>query len=325
MKTTIEAPRLAVAFALWKLTPKKGKNPEGKNFSTFTKERCYGEPDERTGQVADAWAVSEFDPKAILQRFGASRYQVEWMTGKGERVGVKQFVVDQPSSSRRRGASSLRTSPEPETEGSTARRGGAWDLASLGPMELLELMDRRADAERERNRADAEAQRDRDRQYFQQQQALMVSQQQSMMNMFATLRPSTPDAGAFDPNLIRREMAVTMREQMHLLRAEVTGMIPQAQEPDDPAPRNLAEATERVGIELVQELATEAPEFLKAAIPKFFQWMKQSGVKPSAKMRRKLTAYAQAQAAAEDILSRAPNGTVVEPEEEEDDEHADPQ
>jgi hypothetical protein len=325
----IQPPPTAAHFQLWMLTPNPGRSKEtGRRYRTQKPKRLYGEASE-DGRVVEVWPISAFDPRTFVRRWGPGRYRVQWIDGSGDNCGSKTFLLTDPSPAKSVEATrSLRARGE-DAEGDRVAVGGVYGgggmgALSLGPLELMQLLDQRAEREHARAASESEARMQRDREFF---AAMQMQQQQLLAVVLKGGAGRSSDAAAFDPNLIRRELAVTMREGMQQLRADLSGQLAQLDlggggDEDEVPPKDLSEATERMGIELVQELTKEAPELLQKAIPAFWKFLTKQGYEPSAKMRARVARTEQQRLAAARV-ARAVEGLQTPEEEEPEEEEAD--
>jgi hypothetical protein len=306
--TSLTVPQGALAFAVWRVTLQSGKNAEGKKWTRARAERLKGDPDAR-GRVADAWPVDQFDPAAILARWGEGRYRVEFLDGKGVRVGDALDVTlaaPPPDAPANAAAPPLRppakkrpaAAADVDAEGDAApvrnvlsRLAGGSDAFAF----MMFLEEQRRDA-RAAERAEADARSDRDRAFFN-------TQLEIVRGMYAQ-RPGAEQAGG-SPELLRRELAVEMREQSLALDKKITGMLERfaatvdTGDDDDDPPRTAKEAARRVGIDMIEELGEAGPDIVNGFIAVAGQYLRKRGIAVSPRMRKQIAELERAQKAAE--------------------------
>jgi hypothetical protein len=275
----VSPPADATHFSLWRTYLEKGG--DGKTHGRNGK-RVTGEP-LSDGTVPDSWPVAEFSMTLILETFGPARYRVEWYGQDGERITPgATFEVAQPTkkaaAGARLGARKRVRSPEPDDDDpdDEPRARGRAAPSGFGVLEMMAMMRE----ERTAAAVQAQQQAERDRQFFMQMQA----QQTSMLT--AIMGRPVP-AGAPD-DLVRREIAVGIREAEQRLRAEM-GEIEDEPE-DDAPPADMQEAIERMGIGLVEHITGQAPEFAQKMIGIFGSLAERAGVQPSAETQARIAA-----------------------------------
>lgn len=326
MNPAIAPPAGAVFFALFRLVEVKGRNKEtGKKWRSPRKERLYGDAT-NDGTMQEQWPVREWSVKSIAERYGGGRYIVHWLGGGGDRLSSRSFVV----TGAQRGVSTFRPKPDAGDEpdqggGGRARRGR--DLGDLSPFELIQMLDERSERAMERARQESTAQRENDRMFM------------ATMMQLATAKPAaapTPAAAdtARELQLMRRELNVTIQEQMAGVKTHLAGLVDGLDtgggDDDLPVPKDLAEAAEQVGISLLREATAAAPDFVGQLLPMFVKALRAKGLKPSPATAKRLAALQAQQAAAAAIAAQYPQivdpGDGDEEEEEPEDEGAqDPQ
>jgi hypothetical protein len=233
-------------------------------------------PPREDGTIPDSWPIAEFSPKALLEAWGDGKYQIEWYQEDGKRIGKTTYDVAFPAPAGPR-LRQRRTGPavEPEAEISAEAsplerlrtKGGA--TMSIMDYLILQREDAKAAADREerlaaRHREEAAAAQQRDREF--------------MGAIIATLKQPT-SAGAPDADLLRREMALAIREGLHTIRKDVSEQLAQipTEDPDDDEdgapPKDLDEAAERIGQQLLGKLENVTPEVVEKLIPRVNEWL----------------------------------------------------
>lgn len=259
-RMTITPPAGAVLWCCWRVISKNRAAGE-----SGRREKCTTEPGpEDQGQVRDAWPVSEWSTAKVLAQWGPGRYRVEWYDAKSDRMkefGALFDVAEAPS--RNRGPK-LRPSARAPLDASdpTPMQQAAAQLASssggIGIVELLTLLKSEREDAREREQQASERQ----------MQFMIQQQQQSTALLTALLQGKGTSAG--DLELMRRELAQTMREEMFRLRQQVMAQQPEEMAPDetDPEapPQDFGEAGERVAMSFMKQLEGMAPEALPKVI-----------------------------------------------------------
>lgn len=263
---TIKPPAGAVIWSVWRVISKN--RSAGINGS---RERCTTEPGpEDEGRVRDAWPIAEWSTAKVLAQWGPGKYRVDWYDAKGERM--KEFgaifdVAEQAPKGARgpklRPRAIMNEPAAPEAPAAVERVAQAVGSGSqIGLVELLALLQQREDA------AEQRAQRGSDR-FLE----LMVRMQEQQTNLLARMS-DRPSASA-DPELLRREMSQTIREQMFALRQELVRQAPDDDDDpdDDPegdnGPQDFGEAGERIAMRFMKELEGMAPE----ALPKVIEFI----------------------------------------------------
>ena len=261
---SLQAPPGAVAYRLWSLSLKMGgRTTEGgrpwKNWIA-TRVLVPAGPD---GVAGDVFPVA-FGSTEILATFGAGRYRVEWLTEQGKRVGehMHTFELQAPAGER-----------VPIVEGPDPRQGpparpGASGLEGMSAFDLLAFLDGRESRVEERMRQSHERDRERDQQFF----GLVL---QTLKD--TATRAQSPGAMG-DPDLIRRELRVTVAEQMGHLRAELGADQGGATLDDLPAPKNPEQAAARLGMRFVGELEAALPGLVKHLVPAIVKKLGAAGV-----------------------------------------------
>jgi hypothetical protein len=227
------------------------------------------------GTIPDSWPISEFSPKNLLASWGDGKYQIEWYEEAGKRIGKTIYEVASPAASGPRLRTRRPNAPignEPDDEPASPlermRQNGAGATMSIMDYLILQREDAKAASEREerlaqRHREDSAVAQQRDREF--------------MGAIIATLKQPA-QTGAPDADLLRREMALAIREGLHTIRKDVTEQLGQMQpdddEPDDTPPEDLDQAAERIGQQLLGKLEHATPEFLEQLLPKVQDWVK---------------------------------------------------
>jgi len=265
----IKPPPEARAFAL-----QRGDKKPGTDRFRYLPVR--GEPLE-DGTIPALWPATEFSLRAVLENFGPGQYRVEWYDGSGEHMKGKgaRFAVAAPAPKPKKGRPPQRRELEEEPEplglpaGTAPPAGG-----SLGFVELLTLLrGERDDAQR---RADAQA--ERDRQFW-------ATMQATQTQLLTTVLGARGQGGA-DPDLIRREINVGIREGIAQLREEFQGGDDEPDDlpPGDP-PADLSEAGERVGMQVLATLEQSAPHVLRAIMPNIVKSIMGAKLPPEAQAK----------------------------------------
>jgi len=251
-------------------------NP-GMDLRRVKKLKMNGPPRE-DGSVPDSWPVSEFSPKALLDMWGDGKYVVEWYEEAGKRIRSTVYEVANPApaGARLRGRKPLRSTDEIEDEPERTtplermRAAGAGATMSIMDYLILQREDAKAAADREerlaaRHREEAAAAQQRDREF--------------MGAIIATLKQPTAPNSAPDADLLRREMQLAIREGMHAIRRDVGEQLAQipTEDPDDDEdgapPKDLDEAAERIGQQLLGKLENVAPEVVEKLVPRVNEWL----------------------------------------------------
>ena len=258
---SLQPPPTAVAFRLWSLTLKMGaRTTEGgrpwKNWIA-TRVLLPAGPDGVAGDVFPAG----FGSTEILSTFGAGRYRVEWLNEHGKRVGehMHTFELQAPAGER----VPIVEGPSSAGPSSAAPQRGASGLEGMSAFDLLAFLDSRESRVEEKMRAQAERDRERDQQFF----GLVLQ----------TLKESSarPAPAGFDPDLVRRELRVSVAEQMGQLRAELG----EAGPPEDLAPpKNPGQAAARLGMRFVGELEAALPGIVKRIVPALVAKLDAAGI-----------------------------------------------
>jgi hypothetical protein len=246
--------------------------------------RVTGEPLD-DGTVPDSWPVAEFSMQRILQSFGEGKYTVVWFGSDGTRCApTDMFNIATPSKKAAKGARlGSRKLPrpddafddEPEPPRRSRSSGGA-SSDGFGLLEIMAMMDRTTQAAEARAEKSSQA-----------QMQMFMAMQQSQTAMLTAIIGRPAPAGAPD-DLVRREIAVGIREAEQRIRAE---MGEQEDESDDDAPpADMQEAIERMGIGLVEHITGQAPEFAQKMIGIFGSLAERAGVQPSPETQARIAA-----------------------------------
>ncbi len=264
------------------------------------REACQGEPLE-DGRVPEQWAAADFSERNVVEWWGPGKYRVDFQDGKGEHVegGGRIFTVAIPAKPGKLGRKPKRGAPSASDDEPAEARGGgsAPSMARRGLPELgaggtLTMMDfwamqreeqrdarEREDRARERSREEAREARESDRQ-------LMLGMMQMMAQGRATAAPD------FSPDLLRRELALEMREGIAGIRRDLATDLgsrppPDDDDPDD-APANLEDGASRIAMRMLGELEQRAPELLQEAIPTIVGWIRSKGVPLSPALQKSI-------------------------------------
>ena len=263
----IKPPTEARAWALYRGEKKPGTD-------RFRYIQVKGEPLE-DGTVPALWPAAEFSYRTVLEVFGAGQYRVEWYDASGEHMKGKgaRFAVAAPAPKTKRPGRPRTRELEDEPEAQPVIPPGmSQGGGSLGFVELLTLLrGERDDAQR---RADAQA--ERDRQFW----ATMQATQTQLLTTVLGARGSS----AADPDLIRREINVGIREGIAQLRDELDPGDEPYEEPGDP-PADLTEAGERVGMQVLATLEQSAPHVLRAIMPNIVKGIMGAKLPPEAQQK----------------------------------------
>lgn len=226
------------------------------------------------GSIPDSWPISEFSTKRLLACWGDGKYQVEWYEESGKRIRMTVYEVAEP---RPEAGPKLRArKPMPAIDDDDdapplerLRRSGGQSMSLMDYL-MLQRQDQAAAQEREerlsqRHREEAAAAQQRDREF--------------MGAIIATLKQPA-QTGAPDADLLRREMALAIREGLHTIRKDVSEQLAQIpsgddeEEEDDKPPKDLEEATERIGQQLLATIETRAPHLVEELVPRVTDWLK---------------------------------------------------
>jgi hypothetical protein len=291
----VKPPSGSKSFRLHRFNETKYKRDDRSVTKQVPGPPLTGDADPTTGKVANEWATTSWNLLAVRERFGAGRYRVVWLGADGKKMGGDTFELTKPE-------------PQPAIVAPATAEREAGDVESLrGQISGLDLFmllqkerDRadarageRAERDAERDRERMRDERERDRQFF----TLMLGQVE---------KATKPTAGAgADFDLLRRELALSTREELAHMRAEVSATLGRIDTGDDyKPPKNVTEAASRVGIALIEELEEEAPELVKDAIPAVVRWLRSKGRKPSAKVQRQIDELARTQRATQRTSDR---------------------
>lgn len=276
---TIQIPANATHWMLWRLALEK--SPKGGQHGRRYK--CTGEPGP-DGAVPDSWPIAEFSTAKVLQIFGADKYRVDFYNLEGDRVGGQHFEVADPKTSAAGPRLRKPRAADTETLDATASPAAAAGTAAMSAWDIMAMMDRRDQAVQQREREMSERAMQRDREFF---AAMQAQTAQVLGQLMATSRASAPDG-----DLLRRELALSIREGLATIRRDVAEQLgtvaPEDEdEPEDP-PKDLNEAGERIGIKLLEEIQHRAPNLLDEIIPAVGAWLQTKGFKPSAELQREI-------------------------------------
>ncbi len=244
-------------------------------------------PPEDNGQVPDAWPVDQFSTGQVLKMWGDGKYKVEWYGGDGERIAsagqLFEVATPSPATAKQRKLQPPRRSARVEAapEDEVIERAAQGGVGGIGILEILTLLR----SEREEARELAAAQAERDRQFWAQMQA---QQTQLLTTILGR------GGGQVDGEILRREMAVTVREGMAQLRRDLDSQR-EEDDGDDPEPgldppRDMSEAAERIGLSFLSELEGAAPAIVQKMVPAFVEFMQSKGLVPSPELQARIEA-----------------------------------
>lgn len=288
----LKPPPTAHHWSLWKLRTERppGQRPKGRQ------DRCQGTPNE-DGSIPETWPIETFSARNVLEGWGPGRYRVEFFDSSDSVVARKSFAVDNPRTGKATAPRTRRTAEQDDddtdTVVSSVRGGGSTKVKRgdrISAWEVMALIDQREQAAAERYRQDAQIAQQRDRDFF---------------NNMLTLIAQQRTAPTMDIDLIRREMRLSINENMFQIRREL-GSQQEAEEPDteedlDDRPKDIGEAGTRIMMSLLGELEQKAPALIDEAIPMIAKALQRRGFEPSDRLKH---AIDQAQ----QLRARAQNG-----------------
>lgn len=275
LKNLDQRPAEAVLWECWRLTRTHGKTEKGRAWANVRPEQLRTAPDPVTGIVADRWPVRELSAQTILQRWGAGRFRVVYISESSERVGSAEITVATPGEAA--ASQKLVAGEDVAPSAPTDRlRAVAGRLDGGGALEIMLLLQDAGDRAAERARIDAQAAAQRDRDFFERIMKLQPAQQ-----------PATAAAAggmtAKEIELLKRELALEARENLAKAREELAAQLNEAlaaqqqqQEPDDP-PETAGEAISQAGIGIVQSLETQTPGIVNEAVGALRAWLRAKG------------------------------------------------
>ncbi len=279
--------------ATWTLaelyTDEKGKS----------RRRACKTPPLEDGSVPESWAASEFSERNVLDTWGGGRYRVDFYDAKDEHCSGmgRVFEVAKPTGGQALKRKKRRTEDLDEDEDRPLGRvrplaagGGAAAPMSLMDYLTLQRQEQKEQREREerlaeRARGEAREQRESDRQFFTTIVGLMKG----------------GGGGDFNPDILRRELALEMREGISGIRRDLAsdlGRRPDTDgddDDDDKPPKDIGEAGNRIVLGMLGELEERAPELLNEAIPTIVGWMRSKGIMPSPKLQAEIEEHRAAQ------------------------------
>jgi hypothetical protein len=289
---TPKPPPDAHHWMAWKQThePKAGVGGFGKRIRMTS-------PPLEDGTVPDSWPVSEFSPKHLLRTWGPGKYFIEWYAEAGNRLKMEHVEIAEPATDagpKLRGRRHMSGTPSDDAEDGAPplerlRKTGGTSMSVMDYL-ILQREDAKAAAEREerlqqRWREESAAAQQRDREF--------------MGAIIATLKqPAVVPGQAADAEILRREIALNIREGLMTIRKDVADRLgelePDDDERDDPdePPADLEEAGARIGMRLLHELEQKAPDLIEEAIPRIADFLKQRGFAPSPELDAAMKARA---------------------------------
>ena len=288
-RAVVAPPAGATHWSLASVVNTTGRKEDGKKYSTAKTKTLHGtaRPD---GSVPEVWPVAEFSMRRVLDTWGAGRYRVTWYGSDDEKISGDVFQVDLPPD-RKAAAPTPRAARAPRAEHyEEAPTAGPHFDPTLPTSQAgwAMLMQDREERAAERRRVEAKEEEQRREAAFERQRAADREHTQSLIAALTAGRGNA--APAVDSELIRREMAVTVREQMGGFRAEFGTLLAGLQANkdrggrDNDDPDDLAEGAERIGLRVLSELEDAAPELVEACIPGFIALLQGRGWKPSAEI-----------------------------------------
>lgn len=293
-RIVVAPPPGATHWALTAITYTTGRKADGsgKKYSNAVQVPCKGEAGD-DGIAPEVWPVAEFSPRRVLQQWGAGRYRVDWYGSDNKKISADTFQVDLPASAKVPAPEPRAARPRDDVDYGSPRHASSYADPTLPTTQAgwAMYMREREDAERERRRQEARDEENRREAAFERQRAADREHTQSLIAALTAGRGAAPPA--VDSELIRREMAVTVREQMSGFRAEVGATLQRLQvdsaarggrDNDRDDPEDLVGGAERIGIRLLGELEDAAPELVEACIPGFIALLQGRGWKPSPEM-----------------------------------------
>jgi hypothetical protein len=93
---------------------------------------------------------------------------------------------------------------------------------------------------------------------------------------------------AMASDLLRRELKLEIRQEMHALRSQLGEL--ETEEPEGAPPADLEEGVSRVGAALLGELEQRAPNLVNELIPAVADWLKQKGFTPGPEVQAQIAA-----------------------------------
>jgi hypothetical protein len=274
----LKAPPTAVTWGLVRIFEKGERG----------KTKVQGEP-LPDGTVPDRWAAAEFSASRVLELFGPHKYRVDWYDATGKRItGMTFSVANPPATGARlqkgdRGRPARSRAPredEDDYEDDDRRRAPA---ASGEGFSFREYLAMQAELRR-----DAEAREERNEQRRREEMALQQTRDREFMGMIIGTLQQTRAQPAEASDLMRRELSLQIRQEMHELRTQLGELEPE-EEPGEP-PADLEEGVSRVGAALLGELEQRAPNLVNELIPAVGDWLKAKGYIPGPDVQAQLAA-----------------------------------
>jgi hypothetical protein len=258
---------------------------------------CKGSPLE-DGRVPEQWAASEFSESGVLAMWGPGRYRVDFQDGKAQHVSGRIFEVAKPSKGGKlrpkRGAAE---EPDDDDDDGIRRglapRGRAPAFGANGSIsfvEYLAFMQQQQQEGREREERIAQRAREEAREARESDRAFMGTMVQIMSQRGG-------GGGDFNPDLLRRELALELREGMSGIRralaTDLGNRTPDDDDDDDnnddgDPPKDLAEAANRIAMSALGELENKTPGMIAEALPAIINYMRSKGVIPSPKLQQQI-------------------------------------
>lgn len=269
----LKAPATAVTWSLKRVIPKGQRG----------KAKVEGEP-LADGSVPDRWAVSEFSTQSVLEQFGPDIYVVSWFDATGKRISGQTFTVAHPPAHGARLRKGPRAPSRDEREDDREERReprGSSGGDSFSFKEFLAMQEQtRRESEAKEERADARRR----------EEALAAqTRDREFMGMVFGMMQQTRSDPAVASDLLRRELKLEIRQEMHALRNQLGELEPDEPEPGDP-PADLEEGVSRVGAALLGELEQRAPHLVNELIPQVAAWLKSKGYTPSEEVQTQIAA-----------------------------------
>ena len=268
-------PADAKAFVIFRVGTAKHDNSKG-----GTRTRMKGPPLD-DGTVPDIWPIGEFSTQRVLAMWGPGHYRVDFYDGDDNLMRGQGYLFD-VATPLKKNRSDRKLRPETDDGPAEPQALAAAAAGGLGLLDVLTLLrEGQRDADR---RADAQA--ERDRQFF-------AAQQQSQTALLTVLLGNR--SPSVDPDVLRREMNLSVAQGMLGIRQELFQRQRQEaeeDEPDDPdpgdPPADLEEAASRIGLAFFQEIEQNAPHLLRELVPTVVEWLKPRGFQPSATLQQQI-------------------------------------
>jgi len=285
MSDAVQIPAQAVAFFLWKLSPRKVEREGRKPVDGWSQRKLLMAPD-ASGRAAQVFPRAAFNFEAIRSAYGAGRYRAEWLGSDHRKLGAGMTVTFELRDPEAAAAPPAGAHHAPHAPAPAGMAGP--DGQPMSPWALMAMIDQRAEREAERARADAERSQQRDREFF----ALLIKGAPAINASNGTAVAAagvSPEMAQREADLLKREMRLEMREAVAKMRAELEAEYASDDDDEDFVPsKTVGEAAKRVGIKLIGELEEQAPDLLKAAIPEIVDRLKKAGFTPSKELEREI-------------------------------------